>query len=97
MDNRPPGLTLTPDALRREHADALEHWLASPGIPWERAVEGRRVAQYGCRYDYEAQGVDLTPCAPIPEVLRKVSSHVFIAKLCGRVFVGEDHVVSFFL
>ena len=69
----PPGLTLTPGALPHEHADALEHWLArSPDIPWERAVEGRRVAQFGCRYDYVAQGVDLTPCAPIPEVLQKV-------------------------
>ena len=68
----PPGLSVVPGAIPAEHADAIEHWLESAGsdIPWERAVEGRRVAQYGCRYDYAAQGVDLTPCPPIPEMLR---------------------------
>lgn len=52
---------------------ALEAWLAADAsIPWEVATEGRRVAQWGYRYDYASHEVDLTPVAPIPPILRQL-------------------------
>ena len=68
----PPGLTLTPHAITAENSAALQHWLQHDTlIPWETSVEGRRVAQFGVRYDYETQCVDLTPVTPLPLVLRQ--------------------------
>ena len=72
----PPGFVAsTGPAVSAPHAAALLAWLESPpeasGVPWERAIEGRRVAQWGCRYDYGTQSVDTTtPVAPIPACLR---------------------------
>jgi DNA oxidative demethylase len=72
MENLPTGLTITPNAISAEHSAALQHWLQhDKGIPWEKSIEGRRVAQFGVRYDYETQSVDLTPVVPLPNILRK--------------------------
>ena len=38
-------------------------------IPWERAIEGRMVCQWGIRYDYNKQCVDFTLVKPIPQFL----------------------------
>ena len=68
----PPGLTITPHAITSEHSAALQHWLQhDTAIPWEHSIEGRRVAQFGVRYDYHQQCVDLTPVLPLPKVLRQ--------------------------
>ena len=75
-DAAPSGFVRTESAVPAPRAAALLAWLESPpeesGVPWERAIEGRRVAQWGCRYDYETQYVDTTtPVAPIPACLRE--------------------------
>ena len=71
-EQHPPGLTITPNAITPENCAALQHWLQhDEAIPWEHAVEGRRVAQFGVRYDYQTQSVDLTPVTPLPHVLRQ--------------------------
>ncbi len=53
--------------------NALEAWLAEDAsIPWEVATEGRRVAQWGYRYDYASHMVDLSPVEPIPHILTQL-------------------------
>ena len=48
-------------------------WLAEDAsIPWEVATEGRRVAQWGYRYDYASHMVDPTPIDPIPPILAQL-------------------------
>ena len=72
MIHAPPGLTITPHAITPENSAALQHWLQhDQAIPWEVSLEGRRVAQFGVRYDYQSQHVDLTPVTPLPIVLRQ--------------------------
>ena len=72
MSSLPPGLTITPHAISPENSAALQHWLQhDSAIPWEQAIEGRRVAQFGVRYDYTTQCVDLSPVTPLPQVLRQ--------------------------
>lgn len=67
----PPGLTQTLAAVTPATWEAFQLWLGhDTEIPWEKAIEGRRVAQWGVRYDYSRQKVDLTPVAPIPAKLR---------------------------
>lgn len=73
-----PGPLAFPDGFRRwccakSPTDwaKLKTWMEEMiSIPWERALEGRRVAQWGVRYDYTNQCVDLTPVATIPDFLR---------------------------
>ena len=69
----PTGLQYIEGAVSPALWGELQVWLVSdPQIPWERAVEGRRVAQWGYRYDYQVHDVDRTPVAPIPPALRKL-------------------------
>jgi len=66
-----PGLTQTRSAVLPATWESFHDWLSrDTDIPWEKATEGRRVAQWGVRYDYSPQAVDLTPMAPIPARLR---------------------------
>ena len=59
--------------MKPAHWQELEAWLAEDGsIPWERAPEGRRVAQWGYRYDYSSHKVDRTPVEPIPHILTQL-------------------------
>eukprot|EP00913_Durusdinium_trenchii_P007795 g7316.t1 len=44
--------------------------------PSDDGRPGRRVAQWGVRYDYTTQSVDLTPVLPIPPVLREIFPEV---------------------
>ena len=56
------GLEVKNDAITEENLSKLTNWLKEDKeIPWEYAIEGRRVAQWGVRYDYDKQCVDLTP------------------------------------
>ena len=66
-----PGFHAVAGAVSPDAWAALEGWLDTDGtIPWERAREGRRVAQYGARYDYASQGVEAPGSAPsIPAIL----------------------------
>jgi len=41
--------------------------LGEESIPWELSAETRRVAQWGFRYDYKTQDVDLSPMPALPE------------------------------
>ena len=68
----PNGFGRTAYAKRPADWEALRSFLASAELPWERAIEGRRVAQWGCRYDYEKQCVDFEKVAEISEALRKI-------------------------
>eukprot|EP01046_Picozoa_sp_COSAG06_P080551 COSAG06_NODE_27821_length_585_cov_7.133745_1_plen_63_part_10 len=63
MTTAPPvGLQYRKVASTPDQWSALEAWLAADAsIPWEVATEGRRVAQWGYRYDYASHEVDLTP------------------------------------
>ena len=77
----PPPLTL-PEGFRRTVCakrpadwEALQTFLGSE-LPWERAIEGRRVAQWGARYDYEQQCVDLRRVEDIPKALRSIFPEV---------------------
>ena len=67
----PSGLTYHPGVVAEPTWLQLRHWLLQPGaaIPWERAAEGRRVAQWGFRYDYMLHAVDKQPVGPIPDIL----------------------------
>ena len=66
------GLSVKNEAISEENLIKLSSWLdKNECIPWEQAIEGRRVAQWGVRYDYSKQCVDLTPVASIPDELRQ--------------------------
>ena len=73
-----PGSLALPEGFRRScFAKSPEQWLklqswmeVDTEIPWEHAIEGRRVAQWGVRYDYVKQCVDVTAVTAIPDVLR---------------------------
>ena len=58
--------------------ESFHEWLQEcEEIPWEVAIEGRRVAQWGARYAYDLQtvvrtGLDgKTDAPPLPETLRE--------------------------
>jgi alkylated DNA repair dioxygenase AlkB len=71
--NIPDGFHLMDDAVSEACWERLRTWMElNEEIPWEVAVEGRRVAQFGVRYSYVDQKVDHTPVAPIPEFLREM-------------------------
>ncbi|CAE7238448.1 unnamed protein product [Symbiodinium natans] len=73
----PPGFAATAAAVAPSTWQELQRWLQEDtSIPWERAIEGRRVAQWGVRYDYDKQEVDLTPVASIPPKLRELLPQV---------------------
>eukprot|EP01052_Picozoa_sp_SAG31_P047614 SAG31_NODE_9606_length_1251_cov_2.528646_1_plen_145_part_00 len=74
--SRPPSGFVYDESVVRE-ADLLwctelQAWLASAAPPWEVATEGRRVAQFGYRYDYRKHCVDPTPVTPIPSLLHRL-------------------------
>eukprot|EP00931_Biecheleriopsis_adriatica_P042292 TRINITY_DN24103_c0_g1_i2.p1 TRINITY_DN24103_c0_g1~~TRINITY_DN24103_c0_g1_i2.p1 ORF type:complete len:413 (-),score=52.11 TRINITY_DN24103_c0_g1_i2:26-1264(-) len=67
-----PGLRQTRSAVLPTTWESFRQWLSQDAdIPWEKAKEGRRVAQWGVRYDYSRQTVDLTPVAKIPARMRE--------------------------
>lgn len=69
----PPGLQYREAASTPAQWQALEGWLAADAsIPWEVATEGRRVAQWGYRYDYGSHMVDTAPVEPIPHILTQL-------------------------
>ena len=69
----PPGLQYREAAATHAVWQQLEAWLAEDSrIPWEFAPEGRRVAQWGYRYDYSSHRVDRTPLEPIPNILTQL-------------------------
>ncbi|CAN0365796.1 unnamed protein product, partial [Ectocarpus fasciculatus] len=71
----PKGFLLRENFVSESDESELVGWLKDDSsLSWERAVEGRRVLQFGpARYDYDQQRVVLSPEAPeIPEVLRKM-------------------------
>ena len=59
----PEGFIYAENVVAAELWAELEAWLGSDAsmIPWEVATEGRRVAQWGFRYDYSSHSVDETP------------------------------------
>ncbi|CAE8603191.1 unnamed protein product, partial [Polarella glacialis] len=62
-------------AVAEENWQELRRWLDSGdvcAVPWEKAREGRRVVQWGARYDYSKQAVDRTPVSPVPDRLREL-------------------------
>lgn len=62
-----------PELVPAEQWESLREWFeSSTEIPWETAIEGRKVAQFGFRYDYEAQAVDPNPVAPVPPILQEL-------------------------
>ena len=70
----PKGLTIHPEVVP-EHAHArFQAWMQSTPLQWERAVEGRRVLQFGpARFDYALQTVVASPNAPpIPDFLKEL-------------------------
>jgi hypothetical protein len=67
-----PGLRLRPGALDADTQEAILKWIQAPpgdgsNMPWEISSEGRRVAQFGARYDFGRQEVDLS-CEDVPAV-----------------------------
>ena len=78
-DPTPNGFILEENAISEETWNEIEQWMKdgkhdnSGGIydvlPWERAIEGRMVCQWGVRYDYDKQCVDHTNVGPIPQFL----------------------------
>lgn len=58
--------------LGEGRGQVLDHTAAAAVIPWERAVEGRRVAQWGWRYDYSKHCVDPQAVAAVPVPLREL-------------------------
>ncbi|CAK9051073.1 unnamed protein product [Durusdinium trenchii] len=73
----PEGFQRASVAKSPKEWSALKRWMEEcQEIPWEKAIEGRRVAQWGVRYDYTTQSVDLTPVLPIPPVLREIFPEV---------------------
>lgn len=73
----PDGFYLEYDAVAEASWERLQEWMKKDkSIPWEIAIEGRRVAQFGCRYSFTDQKVDHTPVAPIPNLLREVLPHL---------------------
>ena len=69
----PEGFIYAENVVAAELWAELEAWLGSDAsVPWEVATEGRRVAQWGFRYDYSSHSVDETPVAPIPPLLRRL-------------------------
>lgn len=69
----PPGLLYRENAATPEQWQEMHTWLVEDAsIPWEVATEGRRVAQWGYRYDYCSHKVDPTPVQSIPLVLTQL-------------------------
>ena len=82
MAGAPAGLVYCERAASDVVWRELRAWLMDSGavssdesldsVPWERASEGRRVAQFGYRYDYSTHSVDLRPVAPMPTILLRL-------------------------
>eukprot|EP00930_Biecheleria_cincta_P063302 TRINITY_DN48831_c0_g1_i1.p1 TRINITY_DN48831_c0_g1~~TRINITY_DN48831_c0_g1_i1.p1 ORF type:complete len:457 (+),score=54.45 TRINITY_DN48831_c0_g1_i1:90-1460(+) len=73
LPGRVAGLSQTRSAVLPSTWNSFQRWLhEDAAIPWETAIEGRRVAQWGVRYDYARQEVDLSPVVPIPAKLREL-------------------------
>ena len=81
-DPTPNGFILEENVVSEEIWKEIEQWMKdgkhndnSGGsdsddiLPWERAIEGRMVCQWGVRYDYDKQCVDHTNVGPIPQFL----------------------------
>eukprot|EP00933_Yihiella_yeosuensis_P000893 TRINITY_DN101432_c0_g1_i1.p1 TRINITY_DN101432_c0_g1~~TRINITY_DN101432_c0_g1_i1.p1 ORF type:complete len:220 (+),score=21.77 TRINITY_DN101432_c0_g1_i1:20-679(+) len=73
QEELPRGFQHTQQAVSEAAWTELKEWLETEkSIPWETAIEGRRVVQWGCRYDYDTQAVDPTPIAEIPALVRRL-------------------------
>ena len=76
----PEGFVYTNEAASETSWTILKTWLESDflagaliPIPWQIGAQNRKVAQFGFRYDYEKDIVDMTtPTDPIPQPLREL-------------------------
>ena len=87
---QPTGFEYCADAVPEQVWLQLRSWLATDTtIPWERAAEGRRVAQWGFRYDYARHCVESKPVAPIPIALAQL-----VPQTCGESVAFTQCIIN---
>mmetsp|Transcript_20397 Transcript_20397/g.33649 ORF Transcript_20397/g.33649 Transcript_20397/m.33649 type:complete len:209 (+) Transcript_20397:209-835(+) len=86
----PEGFRLLHNVVGDGIWEKLEEWLSTDCVPWQNEgekMQHRNVAQFGCRYNYETDELDMKEkVIPIPEIIKETLLDVELSTLEGVEF-----------